>query len=118
VRTQHPTEGFAYMTEKAHKATVWLARHLPQNRDIFMTGGGNGGFNLYRYRYPSSRTTQVKGDQQPAGVAGTAELLNSRVISTQPIVSFDWSPDKAGLCCLTSLDQTLRVFIVTKLDKY
>lgn len=54
----------------------------------------------------------------PAGVTGSVELLNSRVISSQPIVSFDWSPDREGLCCLSCLDQTVRVFIVTKLDKY
>ena len=32
VRTQHAEEGFAHVAEKAHKATVWLARFLPQNR--------------------------------------------------------------------------------------
>ena len=32
MRTQHPTEGFARLTEKAHKATVWMTRHLPQVR--------------------------------------------------------------------------------------
>jgi hypothetical protein len=41
-----------------------------------------------------------------------------RVLSSQPIVSLDWSPDKEGLCVLSCLDQTLRVFIVTKLNKY
>mmetsp|Transcript_20618 Transcript_20618/g.18769 ORF Transcript_20618/g.18769 Transcript_20618/m.18769 type:complete len:359 (-) Transcript_20618:2073-3149(-) len=117
MRTQHPTQGFAYLSERAHKATVWCVRHLPQNRDIFMTGGGNGGFNIYKYHYPKSRTTQYK-DNVPMGVAGSVELLNSRVISTQPIVAFDWSPDKEGLCALTCLDQTLRCYIVTKLNKY
>lgn len=116
-RTQHPSEGFAYLSEKAHKSTVWLARHLPQNRDLFMTGGGNGGFNLYKYSYPSPRTTTAK-DNHPMGVPGSVELLNSRVISTQPIVSLDWSADKQGLCCLACLDQTLRVYIVTKLHKF
>jgi WD repeat-containing protein 92 len=57
-------------------------------------------------------------DGHPVGVAGSVELLNSRVISTQPVVSFDWHPDKAGLCCLAALDQSLRIYIVTKLDKY
>jgi hypothetical protein len=52
------------------------------------------------------------------GVAGSVELLNSKVISSQPIVSMDWSPDKEGLCVLSCLDQTLRSFIVTKLNKY
>lgn len=60
MRTQHPEAGFAHVSEKAHKSTVWLARHLPQNRDLFMTGGGNGGFNLYKYHYPSSRTKNDK----------------------------------------------------------
>ena len=43
VRTHHPLEGFSSLTEKAHRSTVWLAKHLPQNRDIFATCGGNGG---------------------------------------------------------------------------
>lgn len=60
MRTQHPETGFAHLSEKAHKSTVWLARHLPQNRDLFMTGGGNGGFNLYKYHYPNSRTKNDK----------------------------------------------------------
>jgi len=117
VRTQHPTEGFAYLSEKAHKATVWCARHLPQNRDLFMTGGGNGGFNLYKYHYPKSRTKQAS-DNVPMGVIGSVELLNSRVISTQPLVALDWSVDREGLCVLSCLDQTVRVFICTKLNKY
>lgn len=33
---------------QAHKATVWMARHLPQNRDLFLTAGGNGGLNIYK----------------------------------------------------------------------
>eukprot|EP00903_Cladosiphon_okamuranus_P016703 g15396.t1 len=117
MRTQHPEAGFAHLSEKAHKSTVWLARHLPQNRDLFMTGGGNGGFNLYKYHYPNSRTKNDK-DNIPMGVPGKVELLNSRVISSQPIVSFDWSPDREGLCCLSCLDQTVRVYIVTKLGKF
>jgi len=117
MRTQHPVQGYSYLSERAHKATVWCIRHLPQNRDIFMTGGGNGGFNIYKYQYPASRTAMYK-DNVPVGVVGTVELLNSKVISTQPIVSLDWSPDKEGLCTLTCLDQTLRCYIVTKLNKY
>lgn len=82
-----------------------------------MTGGGNGGFNLYKYHYPKSRTTMAK-DNVPMGVVGSVELLNSKVISSQPIVSLDWSPDKEGLCVLACLDQTIRSYIVTKLNKY
>ena len=118
LRTQHAEDGFASLSEKAHKSTVWLTKHLPQNRDLFMTGGGNGGLNIYKYHYPAKRSEEHKKDRAPVGVQGSVELLNSRVISTQPIVSFDWSPDREGLACLSCLDQSLRVFIVTKLNKY
>lgn len=41
-----------------------------------------------------------------------------KILSTQPINSFDWSPDKDGLAVMSCLDQTVRVIIVTKLHKY
>ncbi|RYE84431.1 MAG: hypothetical protein EOO65_02270 [Methanosarcinales archaeon] len=52
------------------------------------------------------------------GVAGTLELLNARIVSSQPIVSYDWHRAKLGLGAAASLDQTVRVFMVTNLDKY
>ncbi|CAG2213674.1 WD repeat-containing protein 92 [Mytilus edulis] len=116
MRTQHPTKGFACVTEKAHKSTVWGCKHLPQNRDVFMTLGGNGTLNLWKYTYPAKR---VKEDENGAemGVAGTVNLLQNVMMSTQPISSFDWSPDKEGLCVCTAFDQTLRVLITTKLNR-
>lgn len=67
LRTRHPTKGFASLTEKVcvgvymyvggvfgiliqiNKAnTVWSVKHLPQNRDIFMTSGGNGSLHLWK----------------------------------------------------------------------
>lgn len=118
MRTQHSADGFAFASERAHRSTVWISKHLPQNRDIFMTGGGNGGFNIYKYHYPKNRVGKHHQDIAPIGIAGSVELLNSRVISTQPCNSFDWSPDREGLCCMSCLDQTLKVFIVTKLGKH
>jgi hypothetical protein len=92
--------------------------------------------------YPLSRTGK-DADGRLYGVCGSVELLNSRILSTQPIVSMDWrfvcarmayvllcqadslvlrlcpdSPDREGLCVLASLDQTVRVYIVTKTNKY
>jgi WD40 repeat protein len=113
-RTQHPTKGFASVSEKAHKSTVWLVRHLPQNRDVFMTLGGGGSLNLWKYNYPSPRSTK-DSENRDQGVAGTVSLLQNVTLSTQPISGFDWSADKLGLCVSTSFDQTLRVLIVTKL---
>ncbi|XP_071079335.1 dynein axonemal assembly factor 10-like [Haliotis cracherodii] len=116
MRTQHPKKGFTGLSEKAHKSTVWLARHLPQNRDIFMTGGGNGSLNLWKYSYPDKRVVE-DSDGVAMGVVGSVNLLQNVTMSTQPISSFDWSPDKEGLCVCTSFDQNLRVLIVTKLNK-
>lgn len=116
LRTQHPTKGFASVTERAHSSTIWSVRHLPQNRDIFMTMGGNGSLNLWKYNYPAKRVT-TNPDDKPEGVAGTLDLLQNVTLSTQPIHSFDWNPDKAGLAVCTAFDQALRVLIVTKLNK-
>ena len=85
LRTQHPSEGFASVTERCHKSTVWLARHLPQNRDVWMTTGGNGGVNIYRYHYAATRSER-DAEGRPRGRMGRVELLNSKIISTQPIV--------------------------------
>lgn len=116
MRTQHPELGYSSLVHKAHKATVWLGCHLPQNRDLFMTCGGNGALNMYQYQYPDQR--KIKDEQGlDKGVMGTVKLLNSKKISDQPIVSFDWSPDKTGLAAMCCLDQTVRVAVVTKLNK-
>jgi WD repeat-containing protein 92 len=49
VRTQNDDHGgFAYCTEKAHDSTVWIGRHLPQNREVFMTCGGSGSMYLWK----------------------------------------------------------------------
>jgi hypothetical protein len=48
-------------------------------------------------------------------VAGTCELLNARVVSSQPVVAWDWHGEKEGLAVGAALDQTVRVYIVTKL---
>nr|XP_054758937.1 dynein axonemal assembly factor 10-like [Lytechinus pictus] len=114
MRTQHPKSGFESLSEKAHKSTVWCARHLPQNRDVFMTCGGSGTLNLWKYEYPTSRV-QEDSNGVKTGVMGSVSMLQSVGISSQPVAGFDWSPDKAGLCVCSSFDQCIRVLIVTKL---
>jgi len=116
LRTHHPSKGYASLAESAHSSTVWSVRHLPQNRDVFMTTGGNGTLNLWKYSYPPKRSKD-DDDGIPEGVIGKLNKLQNTVLSTQPIASFDWSPDKEGLAVCTSFDQALRVLIVTKLNK-
>ena len=116
-RTQHPQKGFSSVTEKVPvSATVWGAKHLPQNREVSMVLGGDGTLMLYKYQYPDQRVVKDK-DGVKMGVAGTMNLLNSKNVSTQPISSWDWSPDKEGLAVCGSFDQTVRVVIVTRLNK-
>lgn len=115
MKTQHPEKGFASVVEKAHNSTVWLGKHLPQNRDIFMTCGGSGSYYLWKYNYPEQRSI-TQSDQTVAGVAGNLTLLQNIGLSTQPASGFDWNMDKAGLACTGAFDQTVRVLITTKLN--
>ncbi|KAF6321935.1 WD repeat domain 92 [Rhinolophus ferrumequinum] len=116
MRTQHPTKGFASVSEKAHKSTVWQVRHLPQNRELFLTAGGAGGLHLWKYEYPAQRSKK-DSEGVEMGVAGSVSLLQNVTLSSQPISSLDWSPDKRGLCICSSFDQMVRVLIITKLHK-
>uniref|UniRef100_A0A3P8UJL4 Dynein axonemal assembly factor 10 n=1 Tax=Cynoglossus semilaevis TaxID=244447 RepID=A0A3P8UJL4_CYNSE len=115
LRTQHPTKGFASVCEKAHKSTIWQVKHLPQNREIFMTAGGAGNLHLWKYEYPRQRCKKESNGVE-VGVAGTVNLLQNVTVSTQPIASLDWNTDKRGLFLCSGFDQTVRVLIVTKLN--
>jgi len=115
LRTHHSVLGYSFMSQSAHESTVWGVRHLPQNRDVFMSLGGNGSLELWKYSYPAQRKMKHK-DGEEKGVMGTVEQLQKKTLSTQPIASFDWSPDKEGLAVMGVLDQTFRVVITTKLN--
>jgi hypothetical protein len=47
-RSYHPKTGYESLVQGAHKSTVWATRHLPQNRDVFVTCGGDGSVNLWK----------------------------------------------------------------------
>jgi len=120
LRTQHDKEGFARADARlkgahsAGSATVWRGRHLPQNRDVFMTcAGGGASLALWKYVYPDQRWKKDgKGDK--VGVAGQLERVQDLELGEQPVSSFSWSPDKAGLAACTSFDQKVRTIVVTK----
>ena len=117
--------GSAAIAERAHKATVWVARHAPHNRDVWATVGGNGGINLYRFVHPAAGGQATDGGgggvgggcRKSSSASGRVELLNARIIAPQPIAAFDWHADRAGLACVVALDQTARVLLITKLDR-
>jgi len=115
MRTHHPVHGYSFLSQAAHESTVWAARHLPQNRDVFMTCGGNGSLELWKYSYPNQRKIKEK-DGHEKGVLGQVQLLQKKTFSTQPVASFDWNADKEGLAVMGCLDQTVRVLMCTKLN--
>ena len=118
MRTNHIESGYACLKHKIkNTSTFWGAKHLPQNRDIFCSLGGDGCLSIFQYKYPPQRVLK-DADGRDKGVPGTLELLNDRVLSTQPICSFDWHPEKQGLAVMACLDQTCKVAIVTKLNLY
>lgn len=130
MRTQHPDKGFCSIVEKdagrslgnngvisGLKATIWCAKHSPQNRDLFMTCGGTGSIRLWQYEYPAKRFKEAS-DGHNQGVPGTLNMLHAATVSTQPVNCFDWSPDRIGLAVCGAFDQTVRVLITTNLHLY
>ena len=49
-------------------------------------------------------------------VVGQLVKLQEGQIGEQPVASFSWSPDKAGLGLCVSFDQRVTIVIVTKLN--
>ncbi|KAJ9521928.1 hypothetical protein QJQ45_024806 [Haematococcus lacustris] len=81
-------------------------QHPQKNREVMMISSGDGTLHLYKYHYPDQR--KIKDPEgRDLGVAGSVELVASRAMSSQPVCSLDWSPDKEGLFCCAAFDQTL-----------
>lgn len=117
IKVQHPKKGFGYIKNNTHKHTIWTVRHLPQNREIFTTTGGNGSIYLWKYKYPEERY-KVESDGDMMTNPGKLQLIQNQLISTQPINNFQWCPGKLGLAVCTSFDQNIRLLIATKLNLY
>ncbi|XP_077522310.1 dynein axonemal assembly factor 10 [Amblyomma americanum] len=116
LRTKHPKNGFAQLTHSEEsKSTVWAARHLPQDRDIFATCAGSGTVNLWRYQYPEKRVRKAS-DGCDEGVAGTLTHLCKTSLGKQPVSALDWNADMLGLFVTCTFDQTLHVGFVTSLS--
>lgn len=74
-------QGFASVSEKvAQGATVWGAHHLPQNREVFMVGGGDGSLYLYKYHYPDQRQIKVGAAAAAAAVKADLRMVTDRSV--------------------------------------
>jgi WD40 repeat protein len=93
-------KGYASHQQKLKdSATVWVVQHCPQRRDVVATTGASGELVIWRKDKKSLKL----------------EKISSAQLSTQPLASFDWHPDKEGLAIMTAFDQTLRIAFVTHL---
>eukprot|EP01083_Nonionella_stella_P181100 647664_1 len=101
-----------HVLQKAHDATVWLGKHLPQNRDLFATLGGNGTIKIWKFFY----SKKLRGDDfnyKQNNEFGILELVAENTLTDQPIVSFDWNKEKSGLALVCALDQTCRIIYLS-----
>jgi len=110
VQSGNPSQ--THPVESGHKSAVWCASHLPQNRAIFMTSGGDGNLNLWQHK---DTTTTMTTTTKTTTNSPKVELLASAGLSKEAISRFSWHPDKTGLGLATSFDQILRIVIVTRL---
>lgn len=115
LRTLHPKLGYAYVEQRVSDGTIWTTKSLPQNREVFISGGG-GDLTLSKYQYPPEREVRDP-EGMKRGVAGAIDSINQAKVGDQPINAIDWNRAKEGLLACTSFDQSLRVMLVTKLDR-
>lgn len=94
-------KGYQSHTQKIKEsATVWVIQHCPQRRDVIATTGSSGELLVWR--------KSKKGLEY--------EKISSSKITTQPLCSFDWHPDKEGLAVMGAFDQTVRIALITHLQ--
>ena len=96
-----------------NKQTVWGGRYLKQNKDIIVTYDGSGAVKIWKHRL--SKESALPSDCDNGHTKGLEKLQDCQ-ISTQPISSFDWSPDMLGLAVSTSFDQKVRLLAFTNME--
>lgn len=79
--------------------TIWGTKFLPQRRDVFVSLGGDGSLNLYKF-------DQKDFDENNNG---KINIISNNKICNAPIIGFDWHLIKNGLACLVSLDKTIKI---------
>lgn len=99
---KNETQGYMSHTQKiSDSSTVWTVAHCPQFKDAFATTGASGNVAIWKKEPKSLKSTRIA----------------TLPVSSQPVSSFDWHPDKEGLGIMAVYDQTIRIVIVTNLRK-
>ena len=100
------------LCEEVNNTTIWGTKFIPQKRDIFVSMGGNGTLNLYRYYNNEFIYSKDKRDNSKL------TLLNNNLICAQPIIGFDWHNTKFGLSCLVAFDRTIKICSINHLNPF
>ena len=100
------------LIDEVANTTIWGTKFLPQKRDIFISMGGNGSLNLYKYNDSDFIYDEIAKDKK-----GKLRLLNSTEICSQPIIGFDWHNIRYGLACLVAFDHIVKICNMTQMNK-
>ena len=101
------------LMDEINNTTIWGTKFLPQKRDIFITMGGNGSLNIYKYNNNSDFNFDQGGNNRENG---QLKVLNRFLISSQPIIGYDWHNIKFGLSCLVAFDRTVKICNFSQLN--
>ena len=82
-----------------NKTQLWGAKFLPQEKNMFLSLGGNGSLNLYKFE----KSDFIDNNKEKL------KIINSCRLSSLPIIGFDWHFIKTDLACLVSLDNSIRI---------
>ena len=101
------------LSDEINYTTYWGTKFIPQKRDLFISMGGDGSLNLYKYNHSDVNVTEENNKNKNNG---KITLINSNMVCTQPIIGFDWHNIKLGLSCLVAFDRTVKICTMNKLN--
>ena len=101
------------LIDEINNTTIWGTKFVPQRRDIFVSLGGNGSLNIYKFHNSDFNCDEIGSSNKENR---KLKLINSHKISTQPIIGFDWHSIKFGLSCLVAFDRTVKICTINKLN--
>ena len=101
------------LMDEINNTTIWGTKFVPQRRDIFVSLGGNGSLNIYKFHNSDFNCDKIESSNKENR---KLKLINSHIISTQPIIGFDWHSTKLGLSCLVAFDRTVKICTINKLN--
>ena len=102
------------LIDEINNTTVWGTKFLPQKRNIFISMGGNGSLNIYKYQDSDFSFDNTDDNNKIENKKIT--LLSNNIICSQPIIGFDWHNAKFGLFCLTAFDRTVKICSTDKIN--